>query len=196
MRISEVEKAEKTLDQIHQEWLMALSNSANPPSKQQKDYVYSRAKTNMQAGLSAATAHVSAQNQWSEPKANQQRKKGKFVGTTMGSRERDAEKRSRGAQKGNQNAVKPNGQVRTGADGRQLRHDRWHGTGDRRDAQLKGKNAIQQMKDKWEEFQKADGTLGKDVAKGSFIAKGAEKIGKGIVAMGDRARAAAKGRFN
>ena len=52
------------------------------------------------------------------------------------------------------------------------------------------------MKDKWKEFQATDGTLGKDVAKGSFIAKGAEKIGKGIVAMGDRARAAAKGRSN
>ncbi len=194
MRISEIEQGEESIDQIHNNWLKAVSNSAHPPSKQQKDYVYSRARTNMQANMSAYAAHAAAQTQMSQQihydnPANPRPKKDKFVGIP---------RRQRGGQIGNQNAVKPGGQVRTGADGRQLRHDRWHGSGDPmgRWGKPGGKNAIQQMKDKWKEFQKADGTFGKDVAKGSLLARGAEKAGKGIVAMGDRARAAAKSRFN
>jgi len=178
MRLSEIENTGLTLDQIHNNWLKAVSNSQHPPTKQQKDYVYSRALSNQQAKMDPSSAHQSAQNQMMQmSKADydaQQKTTGKrdFVGAKMGSR------------------AKPDGKVKTGADGRQLRHDRYFTD------YSQGKNAKQQMKDKWKEFQKSDGLLGKDVAKGSFIAKGAEKIGKGIVAMGDRARAAAKGSSN
>jgi hypothetical protein len=186
MRLSEIEK-EVDIYTIHQQW--KKTNNVDGAIASQ---ILQLALKNQQSGQKPPEAHSNAAwaaNRAYDKQQDQRSKQGDptdLPGTTMGSRGRDAELlRKRGAQIGNQNAV--GGQVKTGADGRQLRHDRWHGD---------GKNAIQQMKQKWKQFQKTSGTFGKDVAKGSFIAKGAEKIGKGIVAMGDRARAAAKGRFN
>ena len=197
MRLSEIESPGETLQQVHNKWRIART-----PPGDMESAVWSFAVKFDQAanGSDPYSAHNSAQAAYNSMVATDtaaqqrhaNRKPKEFTGIELGQRQRDAEKRLRGAQKGNQNAVKSNGQVRTGADGRQLRHDRWHGQG----PEPQGKNAIQQMKDKWKEFQKTDGTFGKDVAKGSYIAKGLEKVGKGIVAMGDRARAAAKGRFN
>jgi len=189
MRLSEIQK-EVDIYTIHQQW--KKTNNVDGAIASQ---ILQLALKNQQSGQKASEAHSNAlytTNRAYDKQQDQRSKQGdpkdKFVGIP---------RRQQGGQIGNQNAVKPGGQVRTGADGRQLRHDRWHGTGpDRRSEKPKGKNAIQQMKDKWKEFQATDGALGKDVAKGSFIAKGAEKIGKGIVAMGDRARAAAKGRSN
>jgi hypothetical protein len=189
MRISEVENNQKSLLQLYNLWL-----TRNNPPQEMRTKVWALAQKEygggQEAGLALSSALTTYNRNYDEYQ-DQRAKQGDptdLPGAKLGSREREAELlRKRGAPKGNQNAVKPGGQVKTGADGRQLRHDRWHGD---------GKNAIQQMKQKWKQFQKTSGTFGKDVAKGSFIAKGAEKIGKGIVAMGDRARAAAKGRFN
>jgi hypothetical protein len=198
MRISELEENSEDRGNIgseHAEWLQAnpgIDSKVADAVKSQALLFFNKSKTitasmaHGQAQMKVGRASDAAQDRrWDRRQNN----KDKFVGIP---------RRQRGGQIGNQNAVKPGGQVRTGADGRQLRHDRWHGSGDPmgRWGKPGGKNAIQQMKDKWKEFQKADGTFGKDVAKGSLLARGAEKAGKGIVAMGDRARAAAKSRFN
>ena len=180
MRLSEIEENSEdrgNIGVVHQDWLQANTNI----DPQIADDIKTQALLffNKDKNISAASAHAQGQmrvnrayDKQQDQRYNQKDKKGKFKTGIAYDKDRKM-------------SVTPDGKVKTGADGRQLRHDRWHGNG-------QGKNAKQLMIKKWKEFQKSDGLLGKDVAKGDYIVKAAGEIGKGIVAMGNRARDAGK----
>jgi len=175
MKISEIEAPGKTLDQLHKEWVVAYS-----PDGATQARVWSQAIKAQAAGMEPARAHnsalsaVNSSNDRRQDRALNQRQADRkdkpFVGVPMKQKgtpptASDSPK-TRGGQIGNQNAYRGGPKAKAGP----------------------GKNGIDVMKDKWDDFNKVDGLAGKSAAKGSMISKYLNKAAGEIVAMGDRAR--------
>lgn len=177
MRISEIETSGPTLQQVHLDWKRVDRSGIR------SEVVWNKAVEFAGGGADPVQAHaqaLSAVNSSTDRKqdtAAAQRQADRinkpFVGVPMKPKGTSTPAstngtRTRGGQIGNQNAYRggPQTKAPTGP----------------------GKNIIQTMKNKWDDFNKADGLAGKSAAKGSMLAKGAGNIAKKIVAMGDKAR--------
>jgi len=174
MKISEIETPQKSLIQIHNQW-----KAVSKPKGDIATMVYNKALEFHQGGADPVQAHAQALSAVNSSRDNQQDR-------ALNQRQADRNPKqvlnpikqkgtpptasdspkTRGGQIGNQNAYRGGPKAKAGP----------------------GKNGIDVMKDKWDDFNKVDGLAGKSAAKGSMISKYLNKAAGEIVAMGDRAR--------
>jgi hypothetical protein len=180
MRIQELEAPQKTLAQIHQDWVR-VSKAGGDISKS----VYNKALEFSQGGADPVQAHAQALSAYNQTvDSNQDRQahqrqldrtaKG-FTGTAS-----DPSKLAIQGQGGSQPSTSstPTGR------GQYTKYK----DGTDRKSSTSSKSLKQQIKDKWKDFQDADSIGGKSVGKGKFIAKQLGDMGKGISSMGDKFR--------
>ena len=183
MRISEIEAPQKSLQQIHQQWIQVSKADGDTSTA-----VYNKALEFSQAGADPVQAHAQALSAYNQTVDNNQDRQAQkrqadrtakgFTGTSSDPSKlaiqghgdsQSTGPKTRGGQVGNKNAYK-GGPV------------------------AKGKSIKQAMKDKWKDFNDQDGFAGKDIAKGKYIAKGIAKAGSAVAGMGDKFRQAPKSR--
>lgn len=177
MRIQEIEAPQKSLAQIHQDWVRVSKADGDVSGA-----VYNKALEFAQGGADPIQAHAQALSAYNQSVDSNQDKK---------ALQRQLDRTAKGftgtASDPSKLAIQGQGSSEPGTSGRGQYTKYKDGT-DRKSAPASNKSLKQQIKDKWKDFQDADSIAGKSVGRGKYVAKQLGNLGQGIASMGDNFR--------